>query len=255
MSSHIPSALDRATARTWAAAAVMGTALALSACGPASAAHVPDPAPTTTLSPTPRHDTDDTALDAVTISGSVTDEGGSPLSTAMVTFEPLAGGASRTAVSDANGGWSLELAPGRYTASCTSIDGDCTPVDAPGEPSISVTVSAPDYVDFVVEATPAPPDDASPAVPPEASQDDSPEAQCRAGGYTVCGVVTMDGKPVPGLVIEAKFGNQNQTVTTNAYGGYGLKLQISVATLLCEESSQMLDNHLTCQADEATGCR
>ncbi|MBA2953335.1 hypothetical protein GON03_03345 [Nocardioides sp. MAH-18] len=182
-----------------------------------------------------------------TVSGAVLDEDGVPLGMVVVAFAPAAGGAEVTAMSDDDGTYSVELDDGTWTATCTNLGGDCTLSD--GRTSTEITVPGDVELDFVARQWEAP------TTTPRTDDGGggSAEEQCRAGGYTVCGFVTQDGHPVAGMIIEAKFGSQNQTVTTNDEGGYGLTLQIPVATLLCEETEVMLDENLICQADGSGG--
>ena len=112
-------------------------------------------------------------------------------------------------------------------------------VAAPSGPALPV-------VDDEGSTTPMP-------APPPPDPADSMAKECRDAGYTVCGFVTRDGEPMPGVIIEAKFGDQNQTTTTNDRGAYGLALQIPVVDLLCEETDEMLDAHLACQSAEEHG--
>ncbi len=186
----------------------------------------------------------------VTISGDVTAEDGTPMSSTVIQFIPSKG-AERTVMSDDEGTYSIDLDPGSYSVICASVEGACRPADAGGKPSAAITATASMNVDFLVAMRAS--SSTTATRPPDQNGSARPTDICRAGGYTVCGFVTQNGRPVQGATIEAKFGNQNQTTATNDRGGYGLKLQIPVTTLICIEPQEMTDEHLDCRAVGAVG--
>lgn len=190
--------------------------------GQSSSSSVPVPVPST-----------------VTVTGTVTRSDGSPDAFAVVVFARDGSARGVTASTDAQGSYRVTLGPGEYVASCVSLSGRCTPVG-----SSRLEVSAPATRNFTVAIQRRTPPPISPTTRPQGSD----EEQCRSGGFSVCGRVTMAGKPLAGVVIEFKFGATNQTVTTNQYGGYGVKLSLPVATALCIEPGSLLDQHYTCGA-------
>lgn len=224
------------------------TACSTSAVQPDVVRTSPPPPRTSKATTTPPTGTE-SSDGLVRVSGSVSDEAGTPESLVVLDFVPAHGGREVKAVSGSDGAYTMTLNSGAYTVSCTSLDGPCSTADTDAVGSILIDSSSPQDVDFTVYpdlGSNPPPTSSTPE--PVASPTDLSDL-CRSQGFTVCGVVKQDGQPVPNMTIEAKFGDQNQTVTTNDRGGYGLKLQIPVATLLCEESLEMLDNHLLCRAD------
>jgi hypothetical protein len=74
------------------------------------------------------------------------------------------------------------------------------------------------------------------------------EQDCRNGGFDVCGQVTMNGKPMPGVIVEFRLGISVETTTTNRYGGYGIALNLPTATEFCIEPDNLLDADYTCGA-------
>ena len=226
--------------------ALVGTAL-LAGCSGADLGAV-GPHPTPRTSPHPSD-----ALWSET--GQATDVDGVPVPDVFVEFAPAAGGPSVTAVTDASGAYDVTLRPGLYSVTCTSLGGTCNPDGSTSDGALMLDPRDGASLDVVVtddaDPSPSPTDtDPQPDPQPEASSD---QDQCLSGGFTVCGFVTKDGQPMRGVVVEAKFGLQNQTVTTNDHGAYGLHLQIPTATLLCVEDDVMLEQHLTCQATGGNG--
>jgi hypothetical protein len=216
------------------------------------------PAPPTTTASTSRVPSPGTPLDStVSVTGSVTDSDGNPASLAVVSFDSSDDGtSSRSTISGDGGAYRLSLQPGWYTVSCTSLDGVCSPADADGDDSLDVEITTADTVDFVVDSeptAPGPEPDSQPEPAPQPDPNppagDDIAAQCRAGGYNVCGRVTQGDQPVAGVILEAKFEGQHQEVTTNENGLYALKMNLPDAVLLCEGTPQMMDNLVDCSAD------
>jgi hypothetical protein len=187
-------------------------ALTLAGCTVHDQPLPPPPPPTTSAAP-------------VVVSGSVVDDEGAPDASAVVAFARLDDVRGSTASTYDDGSYELTLEPGQYVASCVSLDGDCAP-DGPAE----VDVSGPVNVDFLVTRTlpvPAPPD---------------------ACGVTVCGQVFMNGEPMSGVVVEFGLGDTHQTATTDDSGTYRIDLELSVATAVCVEPDDLLDQHYICGA-------
>lgn len=229
-----------------------GTSIAaalLLAAGCSGIRPLPAPDPTT---PDPTT-TDPTTTATVWVTGSVTDDSGEPASVVVLSFDSGADrAASRSTISGRDGAYRVRLLPGRYTVSCTSLDGECSPVDADGDSSMTLDVASGDSVDFVVERTsptpdPEPSPDPDPTPDPEPTADDL-ASQCRAGGYNVCGRVTQGGRPVAGVILEAKFGRQHQEVTTDENGLYAMRMQIPDGVLLCEGTEEMMNDAVDCSA-------
>lgn len=229
--------------------ALLAVGLGLSACSSAKALPDPTPGPPTrsvqraTLPPAPPP----RSQEEVVVTGTVVDGLGDPVSSAVITFAPV-GGREVDATVDADGTYSVSLSPGDYTVMCTALAGPCSASGHEGEPTTDIQVTVAGTMDFVV-------DDSAQDQSTDGNDGDDTDlaGECRSEGFTVCGTVTQGGQPVPDLIIEAKFGNQNQTTTTNEQGVYALRLQLPVATLLCEESESMLDNNLLCEPVGGSG--
>lgn len=180
----------------------------------------------------------------VTVSGTVLHGDGTPDADTVVVFRRVGAEHGTTAITGQDGTYQVKLSPGDYSASCVSLSGSCESVG-----DAHLTVAASRTHDFRVMSSQRSRPPSTPAS--SSSTATGPvdvEQQCRNGGFDVCGQVTMNGKPMPGVIVEFRLGISVQTTTTNRYGGYGIALDLPTATEFCIEPDNLLDADYTCGA-------